>query len=195
MTYEVSSREYLKRAKQCLEKNENQFLYYAAFEIRCGVEARMQEYLKTQQHISKRKQQGWKIATLGKNIENVFKLGQKDAVLRVRDSDTKELLLEARYTPVKAELKKKTQKIGKYLHSAKKQYDSDDEFWKNFRSELEAMIEELERATTGRMLGPLLVHPDKKHIDVKLELITREDHEAAKRISISDKTILQVDYE
>lgn len=195
MTYDVSSRDYLKRAKWCLRQTDNKYLFYAAFEIRCGVEARMQEYLGAQKHISKRKKQGWKIATLGKNIESVFKLGQKDAVLKLRDEKTNELLLEARYTPVKAELKKRTQKIGKYLHSMTKKHDCDDQFWKYLRTELEIMVAQLEEATSGRMLGPVMQHPDKKSAYVNYELVTDEDHEASKMISKTEKTILQIEYE
>jgi hypothetical protein len=195
MTYEISSRDYLTRAKWCLKQDENQFLFYAAFELRCGVEARMQEYLQAQKHISKRKQQGWQIAKLAKNIENVFRIGKKDAVLKVHDMETNELLLEARYTPVKPDLRKRAQKIGIYLHSAKRRHKCNDDFWVSLRSDLEMMVTELERATSGRMLGPLLIHPDKKHTDVKLEVISEEDREAVDRISNSKQTKLHVEYE
>ena len=43
--YKITSRDYLSRARICLDEGSNRFLFYAAFELRCGIEARMREYL------------------------------------------------------------------------------------------------------------------------------------------------------
>ena len=195
MNYGISSRDYLARAKLCLENNGVEFLFYAAFEIRCGVEARMQEYLKVQKHISKKKRQGWQVAKLARNIENAFRLGEKNAVLRILHKDTKQVEFEARYTPVKASLRKRVEKLGNYLHSAKKYHAPDDEFWGKLRADVEKAVEELERATTGRLLGPLLIHPNKKHIDMKLEPLTEAEQDIIKKCTVGYQSILQIDYE
>ena len=195
MTYGISSRDYLARAKDCLARNEQQSLYYAAFEIRCGIEARMQEYLEVQKHISKKKRQGWQVAKLARNIEEAFRLGEKDAVLKVRDRMTNEVLLEARYTPVKKSLRKKAETLGNFLHSAKKHHPPGSPYWNAFRGELEKAVSELEQANSGRLLGPLLLHPDRKHMDMKLELPTPEEQEAAKRLVLGTETLMEVSYE
>jgi len=178
-----------------LENRNHEFLFYAAFEIRCGVEARMQEYLEVQQHISKRKRQGWKVAQLARNIEDAFRLGEKDAVLRVLNKNTQKVEFEARYTPVKTSLRKKAEKLGNFLHSSKKIHDTSDDFWAKFRSELEKAVEELERATSGRLLGPLLIHPNQKRVDMKLELQTEEEHELTRKFTVGSEAILQIKYE
>jgi hypothetical protein len=116
MTYGITSRDYLARAKRCLANNDHESLFYAAFELRCGVEARMQDYLDVQEHISKKKRQVWQVAKLARNIEDVFRLGEKGAVLRVRDRATRRLLFEARYTPVKRSLRDMAEKLGNELH-------------------------------------------------------------------------------
>jgi len=95
MSYGIASRDYLKRAQKCLNRGDCESLFYAAFEIRCGVEARMQEYLEVQKHIAKKKRQGWQVVKLARNIEDAFRLGDKDAVLRIRDRKTKEVRFEA----------------------------------------------------------------------------------------------------
>ena len=195
MSYGIASRDYLKRAQQCLTRNDCESLFYAAFEIRCGVEARMQEYLEVQEHISKKKRQGWQVAKLARNIENTFKLGDKDAVLIVRDRKTKEIRLEARYTPVKASLKKKAEKLGNILHNAKIYHVPEDGFWLKLRSDLEEAIVELEHANSGRLLGPLLLHPNKKNIDMKLELPTVEEQEKAKQFATGENVIMEITYE
>ena len=148
MDYGISSRDYLDRAKDCLANDEPRALFYAAFEIRCGVEARMQEYLEVQRHISKKKRQGWQVAKLARNIEDAFRLGEKDAVIRVRDPESSEVLFEARYTPVRKSLQNKAEKLGNFLHSVKKHLPSDSPFWGELRKELEIAVAELD--------GPLL---------------------------------------
>lgn len=183
------------RAKSCLKNNSVVFLFYAAFEIRCGVEARMQEYLEAQEHISKKKRQGWQVTKLARNIDNVFRLGEKDAVLRIRHKDTKQVEFEARYTPVKASLRERVEKLGNYLHSAKKYHAPDDKFWDKLRADVEKAVEELERATTGRLLGPLLLHPNKKHVDMKLELPTESEQEIIKKLTVGSDWIMQIEYE
>ena len=102
--YRVSSRDYLARARLCLDGGQISALFYAAFELRCGIEARMQEYLEVQEHISKKKRQGWQVAKLARNIEDAFRLGDKKAILNVRDKQTRELLFEFVYTPVTTSL-------------------------------------------------------------------------------------------
>ena len=195
MSYGISSRDYLGRARQRLADGCNESLFYAAFEIRCGVEARMLEYLEVQKHVSKKKRQGWQVAKLARNIENVFRIGEKDTVLRIINKYTNELEFEARYTPVKSPLKKAVEKFGNYLHSAKKHHPDDSEFWNNFRKELDIAACQLEVATSGRLLGPLLMHPNKKNIDVKLELPTKKEQEIAKSFTIGKEAILQVSYD
>lgn len=42
--YGVGSRDYLRRAKDLLAQGTPAALFHAAFELRCGIEARLQEY-------------------------------------------------------------------------------------------------------------------------------------------------------
>ena len=195
MSYEVTSRDYLQRAKNCLDKNEHQYLFYAAFEIRCGVEARMSEYLEVQQHISKKKKQGWKIAKLARNIEEAFRLGETVAVLKVLNNKTREIELEVRYTPVRASLRKRAEKLGNYLHCGKNHYESDHPFWVSFRSELVEAAKELEWAVSGRLLGPLLKHKNKDDVRVYIELPTKNEINLIKHYTSGTETILVVEYE
>jgi hypothetical protein len=195
MNYKISSRDYLERAKQCLSNGDCQSLFYAALEIRCGIEARMQQYLEVQDHISQKKREGWKVANLARNIENAFSLGDKDAVIRILDRETKKVLLETRYTPVKKSLRKKAEKLGNILHNAKKYYAPEDEYWTRLRCDLEEAVIELEQANSGRLLGPLLRHPDKKNIIMKLEVPTPEEQEISKLIAANKQVTIEVDYE
>ncbi|MET0012041.1 MAG: hypothetical protein ABW088_00170 [Sedimenticola sp.] len=195
MSYGIESRDYLKRAKEQLKKDTNESLFYAALELRSGIEARMLEYLEVQKHVSKKKRTGWQVAKLARNIEDAFRLGDKDAVLRMRDPDSHEVVFEVRYTPVKRSLREKAEILGNYLHSAKRYYPDDHEYWLKFRELLSEGISELEHANSGRLLGPLLMHPNKKHVDMKLELPTIEEQEFAKSFTSNSNIILEVSYE
>ena len=42
--YGFKSRDYLKRAKARLNEDKGESLFYAALELRCGIEARLHEY-------------------------------------------------------------------------------------------------------------------------------------------------------
>ena len=79
MSYGVSSRSYFRRAEKLLGDSTPESLFYAAFELRCGIEARMQQYLEAQKQISAKKRNGWQIAKLAKNIERIFRTGDKIA--------------------------------------------------------------------------------------------------------------------
>jgi hypothetical protein len=195
MNYGITSRDYLRRAKACLDENKNSHLFYAAFEIRCGVEARMSEYLEVQQHISKKKKQGWQVAKLARNIEEAFRLGEKVAILKIVNKDTSEVELAVRYTPVRRRLRNMVEKLGNYLHSAKKHHDQDHPFWHKFRSELEEAVEELEWSTSGRLLGPLLKHKNKNTVNVMIELPTKDESELIKQYTVGSEAVLVVEYE
>jgi hypothetical protein len=152
--YFVSSRDYLQRAKMRLAEGTPENLFYAAFELRCGVEVRMQEYLNAQDQISKSLKKGWQIAKLGRNIEQVFKVGDKVVQIIMRRANDKELIQVIYYTPVIKELRDKAESINSYMHSQKKYHHLDSSWWADFRQLLEEVYRLLKIANTGTLLGP-----------------------------------------
>ena len=77
----------------------------------------------------------------------------------------------------------------------KKQQDSNDSYWVELRKELGIMVEQLEGATSGRMLGPVMLHPNKKNAYVNIEVVTDGDREITEMIAKSRRTILEIEYE
>ena len=63
------------------------------------------------------------------------------------------------------------------------------------RSALKEAVSELGEANSGRLLGPLLRHPNKNKIEMKLEVPTPEEREIMNRIKLNDNIIIEVDYE
>jgi hypothetical protein len=97
--YDVTSRGYLERADVRLAEGTAQALFYAALELRSGIAARMQQYLQARDEVSKRKKQGWRVANLAKDIEQVFRTGDKVVEFSINEESgtpTRGFLLHAR---------------------------------------------------------------------------------------------------
>lgn len=193
MAYGISARDYLERARLRLDENTSEALFYAAFELRCGVEARMLEYLEVQQHISKKKRQGWQVAKLARNIEDAFRIGDKSAVLKIIDRNDESERFEARYTPVRSGLRKDVEKLGNYLHSAKKYHEDNSKHWSDFRIILESVASELAFSTSGSLLGPVLKKGNK--LEIKLEFDSADQQERVKNIMFDGNVIINICYE
>jgi hypothetical protein len=152
--YRISSRDYLGRAEKRLSEGSLESLFYAAFELRCGIESRMQEYLEVWEHIAESKKKGWRIADLGKNIEREFRIGDKVVRWAVRDKATGALIVCFYHTPVTRELRTLGEKLGNYLHSMKKLRSEDDPWWAVVRRTLSETVTGLRTANVGTLLGP-----------------------------------------
>lgn len=68
MTYGISSRAYLDRAKKQFAKKSRECLIYAALELRCAIESRLQEILEPHEHISKKSKQTYRLSNLSQAI-------------------------------------------------------------------------------------------------------------------------------
>ncbi|MGB2517621.1 hypothetical protein [Shewanella algae] len=190
MSYGITSRYYLQRAKTLRAKNDIASLFYAAFEVRCGVEVRMKEYLDAQQHISDKKKRGWKIAELARNIEDAFRLGEKKAIIQIVDATTQVPILFVSYTPVRNKAYKVAQKLGNIMHCAKQYYSDDNPHWDYVRGLVDDGIAELEFSTSGNLLGPPIKHPKTGEVQMFLE----NSQEKLGYLQSSPDILFRVDY-
>lgn len=194
MAYAISSRDYLRRAEERLEEGTPPALFYAALELRCGVEARMKEYLDVWDHISKKKKKGWRIAELGSNLEQAFRLGSRVVRWAVSDRGTNELIVCLYHTPVLQTLQGRAQRFGDYLHSQKKFRPDNDLWWSTLRNELGEARTELEFANTGTLLGPPLLKKSTGKVDMKLEILPGEDPRQAASLVAGREVLIDVSY-
>jgi len=169
------SKECLARARTLLDQTQPESLFYAALELRFGVEARMKEYLAAQQHISEAKKEGWRIAKLAKNLESAFRLGDKVVEFTVLDKGTKEPLHTLYYTPVTSGLQKMAKRLGNYLHANSPAQAQNDQWCGDFRNFLESVWAELRKATTGTLLGPPLMHRETRQIRMTIEFDSNDE--------------------
>jgi len=175
MYYGISSRDYLKRAQERLSEDKPESLFYAAFELRCGIESRMREYLGAQEFVSKRKKEEWSIANLGKNIEQVFKKGDKVVEITIMEKVTEKILDKFYYTPVTAELRNLGEKLGNILHAMKEYKNKDDQYWHDIRRDLKSIYNGLLKANVGTLLGIPLIKKETGQLYMNTEILEGND--------------------
>ncbi|EKY4197792.1 hypothetical protein RCQ53_005153 [Vibrio harveyi] len=195
MTYRVQARDYLERAKSLLSDGSSSSLYYAAFELRCGFEARMNEYLDVQKHISAKKKRGWQVSKIAQNIEDAFRIGEKSAIIRIVDRNDPDLILDMRYTPVRKNGRKIAEKLGNYLHRSTRYNAPEDQYWDNFRELLKDGVAELEYSTSGMLLGPPLHNPKTKQADLKVDVTDKSAEPMLSLFNSMSEIDLHVRYE
>jgi hypothetical protein len=81
-SYEIDSIAYLDRARRCLDEGSREGVFYAAFELCCGTESRLQQYLDPRKDIARHRKQGWKI--IGSSCELDRQLGLGDTIYEAR---------------------------------------------------------------------------------------------------------------
>ena len=191
MRYDTDAKSHLKRARERLDENKFESLFYAAFELRCGIEQRMREYLEFQEHISEKKKQGWRIPELSKTIGKAFKGFNKIAKFTFTDSTRKIIYCTLYYTPVTEELKALGGKLGGYLHSMQFFKAHDDPFWHEFKELLETTYEGLRVSCLGSLKGAPLLHPGGQ---VNMPMSVDDNTIVFKDFGIGDTFMVKVEY-
>lgn len=114
-SYGTHARDYLARARTRLDENSAEALFYAAFELRCGIEARLHQYLEAQRGNKKRIRQGWRIAKLAKDLDRYFRTGDKVIRIAMRERNGPPFYV-LMYTPVTSRLQNLGERIGNLMH-------------------------------------------------------------------------------
>jgi hypothetical protein len=159
MVYHTSSYDYLERARERFAEGSHQALFYAALELRCGIEQRIREYSSSQQQISKRLQKGWRITHLGKDLNKVFKARNMVIEFTIIDETKGDPIIILYYTPVTSGLQNVGEKLGNYLHSMREYQPDESDWWQDFKWLLKRGIKGLESATKGNLMGIPLINP------------------------------------
>jgi hypothetical protein len=183
MRYKIDTRDYLARARERLNEDKPESLFYAALELRFGIEARLKKYLDANDNLQKKKMKGCQISILSKNVENVFKQRNKLIKLKFYDKVTKQVFVELLYTPVSNKLIKEGEKIGNMLHSKKHYETQDDDWFKMTKEFLECVYKELEISNKGTLLSPPLYNPRTGKL-----LLNIENYEGYTPYDLSQKT-------
>lgn len=156
--YAVDIYHHLRRARALLDSGENESLFYAAFELRCGVESRIQDYLEARTDISKKKKKGWKVAAAGRELDKAFKDGFQIVETLIYSPATGEAA-PFYHTPVLPELRTAVGQLGDLLHAQKETIPCDSPWWRDTRSFLESTFAMAADLASGTLLAPLLQSP------------------------------------
>jgi hypothetical protein len=143
-TYKNDSISYLKRARVQLDRQSYEGLFYAALELRCGIEARIREYLESHTHIPNKRKKEWKLSNLNKTTLKYFGDTNRVTQVIIQPSKPPSKEVVCYYTPVTPELISIGQRLGDLLHVQTKHHPPKDEFWKTTKEMLEKAYKLLE---------------------------------------------------
>jgi hypothetical protein len=167
--YSAHSRAHLDRAKKLLEKFDNEddvsSFFYAALELRFGIEARLYTYIEATYDLMGLDKNGIKDYVATKLLRRLISVDTdacKPVVLKVTEEQTGESVM-LNYTPVTPKLAKMHGHLGEILHfkffrNNSRWYfkgelrDSSQKTLLTYRRFLEDIINELDQATRGTLL-------------------------------------------
>ena len=156
--YSVDIYHHLRRARVQLDSGKHESLFYAAFELRCGVEARLQEYLEARDDIAKKKKKGWKVAAAGKELDKAFKNGLRIVEIVIYSPATGDSA-PFFHTPVQPELRTAVGQLGDLLHAQADTISGDSPWWAQTREFLEEVFVMAADLARGTLLAPVLQSP------------------------------------
>lgn len=194
--YFVDAKSYLVRGRSQLQSGTRAGLFYAAFELRAGTQRRLQEYLEIQKDISEKVKRGWEIPKLAMGLEKAFKSGEKIIQLTASEPGSGKSLGSYRYTPVTGRLQTMAGRLGEYLHAMKGHRTPNDAWWLETRNFLDSVLNELEFAASGELLGAPILNTKTKELKLSIRLDNQDPRiEFLKRfVEVGLKVNLSVQY-
>lgn len=173
----VSASSYLARAQELRKRNDKASLIYAALELRCGVEARLQAYVSVARGVSKRQAEEWRIKNLVRTLEGAFGLGDSMLLVFVTMGDGR--ACQFIYAPVTSRLQEIAQRCGDCLHALPPERVASPEFWSDLRSMVTEGCGLLELACASEILRPTVsaglhfeLQPDDQRVAIVQDLLS-----------------------
>lgn len=168
--FHIHSRAYLGRALSRLSEQTTEGLFYAALELRCGIEARIDEYAAANKYVSLKKAKNWKVVPKFKELERVSSANVKCAYIGLKmpgELENKHLY----FTPVSADLTSYVKRLGNCLHAQTAPPDA-----MQLREWMETIAHELRVACSGTLLTPPLMTSEKSpKIEMNVEFRTESE--------------------
>ncbi|OBS35860.1 hypothetical protein [Pseudomonas syringae] len=128
-----------------------EYYFYSALELRFGIESRYREYLEHQKNVTAKRKQGWQIAALGRDVEQAFAGCVQEVNIKILSRGFPVLL--CKYTPVTPCLSAIGEKLGNYLHAPKADDLRELHQWTDFEQTLSDGFALLEYSCSGNLLG------------------------------------------
>lgn len=151
MKYSVRSEDYLSRAQRERASDDISRLFYSAYELRAGVEARLHEYRDCLRN--EKRDNTWQVRILKREIENISDKFEQPITVHLHNPIT-DHRIGLRYVPVTDELKNIAEKVGAYLHCLSANKVRQHKYRTEFASLVDRGIVLLEEAVSGELLSP-----------------------------------------
>lgn len=194
MAYPTASTDYLDRMKTLLDDGSEASLVYAALELRCGVEARLREYIETIDHIPNAQKKEWAVAKLGRSIETAYRTGDKIMIFTITFPEDG-AQLQLMYTPVSRRLQEIAKRLGDYLHVPKGDAAENQAWWRQLRELLVEAYPLLKLATSGELIGLPLIHRPTNRLNARVLLLGNDPRGAlVPRLIQGTQHTLRVEY-
>ena len=194
MAYSFASGAYLDRMKARMDEGTEDALIYAALELRCGVEARLREYIETIEHIPKAQKKEWAVAKLGRSIQSAYRTGDKIMIFTIHfPEDGAELHLL--YTPVTKRLQDIAKRLGDFLHVPRDGHMTEARWWKALRALLDEAFPLLMLANSGELVGLPLLHRPTGRVTARIVIEGDDARSAlASRLINGAKHVISLQY-
>jgi len=162
MEYGVRAVNYLARAQEQIPSGNPEALFYAAMELRCGIEARLHEYRDSVR--AKKRDNTWQVRLLKRDIDTRAHKYERPFTLHFRSTTTGEKY-PVRYVPISTELNSIAERLGDYLHCVNSTKVQQPRYWSEFRNIVKRGITLLSEAVSGDLLSAI-TWDDKEKIAV-----------------------------
>lgn len=175
MPYPVDAKGYLSRAKAALENGRPEGLFYAAYELRCCVEARQAEYVEALTAFNGTKVRPWELSLQGKRIRNK---SYASTLTLMRYTFPNGTTHDSYHTPVtNALLSFANKTLHSLMHCQPEFRDDDNPWWDKMRAELVEGYRMAWLACQGdSMVPPLWNSQTKEMHPVRLSLTEENAH-------------------
>jgi hypothetical protein len=150
--YYVEASDYLERAKRRLGEGTHEALLYAAYEVRCAVEARQNRYLNAQKQYALSLPKAWRIGDQGAELERIF---ASDRIQQITWHLSSGDRVVVQHVPVDKELREKVAKLNDLLHAQVRRRKFYDRWWKQARERVVDVYQRTWICCRGGLLSPV----------------------------------------
>lgn len=154
MSSPAAAASYVSRAQKLRKSNDKASLFYAAFELRCGIEARLQEHAAVAHGVTKSQADQWEIKKLARTLDQAFGFGDSMLIVFLSMEDGRNC--QFMYAPVSGRLQEIGKRCGDYLHALRPERLESEGFWTEFRAMVTEGCGLLEFACSSEILRPTI---------------------------------------
>lgn len=180
VSYPTRAVAFAERAGRLIASEDPADWFYAALEVRLGVEARLQAYISAARVTDSSIKAGWEIGTLAKGLERAFKAkGTRIVEMLYKQEHQEAPFVSLRFVPIPPTLVSASKRLGDYLHYREDRTPYSPKWWKDFREHVRDAQILLLASAQGDLLGPPLWKPEDGQVKLQLEF-----HKDDNRVSL-----------